>query len=80
MVKRGWILLLILLCVAFLISCGKSTEPDEAKGEFVKTEREGNLNGYPFFFVAKYETVLLENTANVKGYNTTLLKFKKLLA
>lgn len=53
MVKRGWILLLILLCVAFLISCGKSTEPDEAKGEFVKTEREGNLNGYPFFFCHK---------------------------
>ena len=50
MIKRGWILLLILLCVAFLISCGKSTEPDEAKGEFVRTEREGNLNGYPFFF------------------------------
>lgn len=53
MVKRGWILLLILLCVAFLISCGKSTEPDEAKGEFVKTEREGNLNGYPFFFLSQ---------------------------
>ena len=29
--KRGWILLLVLLCVAFLISCGKDTEPDEAK-------------------------------------------------
>ena len=24
--KRGWILLLVLLCVAFLISCGKDTE------------------------------------------------------
>ena len=33
--KRGWILLLVLLCVAFLISCGKVTEPDEAQGELV---------------------------------------------
>lgn len=39
--KRGWILLLVLLCVAFLISCGKDTEPDEAKGELVRTEQEG---------------------------------------
>ena len=35
--KRGWILLLVLLCVAFL----KDTEPDEAKGELVRTEQEG---------------------------------------
>ena len=34
-------LLLVLLCVAFLISCGKDTEPDEAKGELVRTEQEG---------------------------------------
>ena len=39
--KRGWILLLVLLCVAFLISCGKDTEPDEAKGELGRTEQEG---------------------------------------
>ena len=39
--KRGWILLLVLLCVAFPISCGKDTEPDEAKGELVRTEQEG---------------------------------------
>ena len=49
--KRGWILLLVLLCVisfifsisisSFLISCGKDTEPDEAKGELVRTEQEG---------------------------------------
>lgn len=32
------------------------------------------------FLVIKYATVLLENTANVKEYNTALLKFKKLLA
>lgn len=45
--KKGWILLLILLMVAFLISCGKDTEPDEAKGELVKIEREGT----PFYFL-----------------------------
>ena len=31
--KKGWILLLVLLGVAFLMSCGKDMEPDEAKGE-----------------------------------------------
>ena len=38
--KKGWILLLVLLGVAFLMSCGKDTEPDEAKGELVRIERE----------------------------------------
>nr|WP_294668433.1 hypothetical protein [uncultured Blautia sp.] len=37
--KKGWVLLLVLLSVAFLMSCGKDTEPDEAKGELVKIER-----------------------------------------
>ena len=39
--KKRLDLLLVLLCVAFLISCGKDTEPDEAKGELVRTEQEG---------------------------------------
>lgn len=38
--KNGWILFLILLCVAFLVSCGKKTEPDLKDGELVKTETE----------------------------------------
>ena len=38
--KKGWILLLVLLGVAFLMSC-KDMEPDEAKGELVRIEREG---------------------------------------
>ncbi len=29
--KKGWILLLVLLGVAFLMSCGKDMEPDEKK-------------------------------------------------
>ena len=37
--KKGWVLLLVLLSVAFLMSCGKGTEPDEAKGELVRIER-----------------------------------------
>ena len=48
--KRGWILLLVLLCVAFLMSCGKDTEPDEAKGELVRIEREGCQDGVLLFF------------------------------
>nr|WP_295307287.1 hypothetical protein [uncultured Blautia sp.] len=43
--KKGWILLLVLLCVAFLMSCGNDTEPDEAKGELVRIEREGCQDG-----------------------------------
>ena len=48
--KRGWILLLVLLCVAFLMSCGKDTEPDEAKGELVRIEREGYQDGVLLLF------------------------------
>lgn len=47
--KKGWILLLVLLGVAFLMSCGKDTEPDEAKGELVRIEREGCQAGILFF-------------------------------
>ena len=47
--KKGWILLLVLLGVAFLMSCGKDTEPDEAKGELVRIEREGCQGWYPSF-------------------------------
>ncbi|MDD5804944.1 hypothetical protein ACTQWG_17420 [Blautia sp. HCP3S3_H10_1] len=49
--KRGWILLLVLLCVAFLMSCGKAAEPDEAKGELVRMEREGCPCGVLLFLV-----------------------------
>ena len=55
--KRGWILFLILLMVAFLVSCGKNTEPDEAKGELVKMEREGTLYGKPSLFLFIMEKV-----------------------
>ena len=47
--KRGWLLLIVLLCVAFLISCGKKTEPDETKGELVKSEREADLGRASLF-------------------------------
>lgn len=47
--KKGWILLLVLLGVAFLMSCGKDTEPDEAKGELVRIEMEGCQAGVLLF-------------------------------
>ena len=52
--KRGWLLLIVLLCVAFLISCSKKTEPDETKGELVKIEREadpGRASLFLFFIL-----------------------------
>ena len=58
--KKGWILLLVLLGVAFLMSCGKDTEPDEAKGELVRIEREGCQAGVLLFlnFSPPYPAVL----------------------
>ena len=47
--KKGWILLLVLLGVAFLMSCGKDTEPDEAKGDLGRIEREGCHAGILLF-------------------------------
>lgn len=38
MYKNGWILLLILLCVAFLVSCGKKEAQGQEMGELVRAE------------------------------------------
>ena len=47
--KKGVILLLILLCVAFLVSCAKKNEQNPAEmGELVRTETEGMC---PFGFI-----------------------------
>lgn len=56
--KKGWILLLVLLGVAFLMSCGKDTEPDEAKGELVRIEREGCQAGILLFFESENRLIL----------------------
>ena len=53
--KKGWILLLVLLGVAFLMSCGKDMEPDEAKGELVKNSFVILVS---FFFELKNRLVL----------------------
>lgn len=41
--KNGWILLLILICVAFLVSCGKKNTAQAEKGELVKMETAGEF-------------------------------------
>lgn len=41
MKKSGWILLLVLLCVAFLVSCGKKNPEETEKGELVRLEAVG---------------------------------------
>lgn len=47
--KKGLILLFILLCVAFLVSCAKKNEQNPAEmGELVRAETEGMC---PFGFI-----------------------------
>ena len=55
-------MLLVLLCVACLMSCGKDTEPDEAKGELVRIEREGCQGGVLFFYASGRANVFVQNT------------------
>lgn len=43
MYKNGWILLLILLCIAFLVSCGKRDTQGQAAGELVRVETGGEI-------------------------------------
>ena len=40
MLRNGWLLFLVLLCVAFLVSCGKSGTTEIENGELVKVETE----------------------------------------
>lgn len=37
--QKGWILFLALLCVAFLVSCGKHETRDMENSELIKSER-----------------------------------------
>lgn len=39
--RNGWILLLVLILVAFLVSCGKKTTTDQEKGDLVRIETGG---------------------------------------
>ena len=63
--KRGWILLLVLLCVAFLMSCGKNTEPDEAKGELVRIEKEGYPGGILLFLLSRQNLSVKKTNVSV---------------
>lgn len=40
MQKNGWILVTVLLCAAFLVSCGKRNAASEEMGELVTIETE----------------------------------------
>lgn len=48
MQKKGWILFLILLCVAFLVSCGRKEYTEQERGELVKEEALKEGLGLPF--------------------------------
>ena len=42
MQKNGVILLIVLLCVAFLVSCTKKDTSEPKQGDLVRIETEGN--------------------------------------
>lgn len=46
--KNGWILFLLLLCVAFLVSCGKREHTEPEKGELVRVEALEECPGFLF--------------------------------
>lgn len=43
MQKKGVILLIVLLCVAFLVSCTKRDRAEVKQGELVRIETEGEI-------------------------------------
>ena len=48
MQKKGWILFLILLCVAFLVSCKGKEDTETDSGELVRVEALPDDTGLPF--------------------------------
>lgn len=48
MQKKGWILFLILLCVAFLVSCKGKADTETERGELVRVEAQEEGFGLPF--------------------------------
>lgn len=46
--RNGVILLLILICVACLVSCGKKENRDTSQGELVRIEAEGEIPSASF--------------------------------
>ena len=48
MQKKGWILFLILLCVAFLVSCKGKEDTETERGELVRVEAQEEGLGLPF--------------------------------
>lgn len=59
MQRNAVILLLVLLCVAFLVSCGKKKTAESAQGELVRTETGGFV---PRFFQITEVFTLIAHT------------------
>lgn len=55
MKKSGLLLLLVLICVAFLVSCGRKNTEEVNKGELVRLEAVGEIPA-AFFLVFRPET------------------------
>lgn len=52
MFRNGWLLFLLLLCVAFLVSCGKNETMHSENEELIKTETGWE---YPVSFLGMLE-------------------------
>ena len=46
MFRNGWLLFLVLLCVAFLVSCGKNKTMQYEKGELVRYKIQFEIEEY----------------------------------
>lgn len=58
--RNGVILLLILICVACLVSCGKKEHKDTSQGELVRVEAEGAIPSASFLHILCKESGISE--------------------
>lgn len=61
MQKNGVILLIVLLCVAFLVSCTKKDTAELKQGELVRIETEGSAPSVFFFAGISFDILLTKH-------------------
>ena len=62
--RNGWIMLMVLICVAFLVSCGKKENAVTQRGELVQAEVREIFPGLSLFCVTgNYPILFYEDSA-----------------